>query len=146
MCTYLLTQILTWGSALFTPNNFGRPTVQYSAKSRKHSTRIKDHRTSFTWMPLSGSSSFQCRPCMWGRHLACSPSSLERLRLNPHNGPRRVCRDHRDDHSSHPHGYSPENHKKGIFFHRFSLNSRWSKLKNLSKLKDFLLNSSKFNS
>ena len=32
------------------------------------------------------------------------------------------------------------------FFHRFSLNSRWSKLKNLSKLKDFLLNSSKCNS
>ena len=28
MCTYLLTQILTWGSALLTPKNFVRPKAQ----------------------------------------------------------------------------------------------------------------------
>ena len=28
VCTWLLTQILTWRSALFTPKNFGRPTTQ----------------------------------------------------------------------------------------------------------------------
>ena len=29
-CTYLLTQILTWGSALLTPKNFARPSVHYT--------------------------------------------------------------------------------------------------------------------
>ena len=33
VCTYLLTQISTWGLALFTPKNFGRPTTQYTVGS-----------------------------------------------------------------------------------------------------------------